>query len=233
MRHLAQLNVGRLRYDIDDPRMADFVGNLARVNALADRAEGFVWRLQDDGGNATSFRPYDDPRIAINMSVWESVEALERYVWQTVHKRFYGRRREWFEEFEGPYFRDVVGAGRTQAQHRGGSRAARSPQAARSERTCFRLGGLACRAALEVGALRIVERNKMRRTARSRRAESLLQSLKAFCDLTKRLVNDMHEGVRILNSRFDPNEPPFVAARLCSFAVCLATILIVALLARL
>jgi hypothetical protein len=102
--HVAQLNIGRLRYDISDPRMADFVGNLARVNALADRAEGFVWRLQDDSGNATSFRPYDDPRIAINMSVWKNVEALERYVWQTVHKRFYGRREQWFEKSEGPYF---------------------------------------------------------------------------------------------------------------------------------
>src|SRR5919201_1681987 len=103
-RHLAQLNVGRLRYEIGDPRMADFVDNLARVNALADRAEGFVWRLQDDGGNATSFRPYADPRIAINMSVWESVEALERYVWQTVHKRFYARGGEWFEKPRGRYF---------------------------------------------------------------------------------------------------------------------------------
>ena len=102
--HLAQLNIGRLRYEIGDPRIADFVDNLARVNALADRAEGFVWRLQDDGGNATSYRPYEDPRVAINMSVWTSVEALERYVWQTVHKRFYGRRHEWFEKFEGPYF---------------------------------------------------------------------------------------------------------------------------------
>lgn len=103
--HLAQLNIGRLRYELDDPRMADFVNNLARVNALADRAEGFVWRLQDASGNATSYRPYgDDPRIAINMSVWENVAALERYVWQTVHKRFYGRRHEWFDKLDGPYF---------------------------------------------------------------------------------------------------------------------------------
>ena len=101
--HLAQLNIGRLRYEIDDPRMAEFVDNLARVNALADCAEGFVWRLQDATGNATAYRPYgDDPRMAINMSVWEDVPALERYVWQTVHKRFYGRRTDWFEHFEGP-----------------------------------------------------------------------------------------------------------------------------------
>jgi len=104
IQHLAQLNIGRLRYEVDDPRMAGFMDNLARVNAVADRAEGFVWRLQDASGNATSYRPYgDDPRMAINMSVWESIAALERYVWQTVHKRFYGRRHEWFERLDGPY----------------------------------------------------------------------------------------------------------------------------------
>jgi Domain of unknown function (DUF3291) len=102
--HLAQLNVGRIRYEIDDPRMADFANNLALVNGLAERTPGFVWRYIDESGNSTSTRPYADPRIAINLSVWESVEALERFVYQTLHKRFYGRRAEWFEHFEGPYF---------------------------------------------------------------------------------------------------------------------------------
>ena len=105
MMHLAQLNIGRLRYEVDDPRMADFMNNLALVNSLAERAPGFVWRYQDDTGNATNTRPYaDDPRMAINMSVWENAEALERYVWQTVHKRFYGRREEWFETMDERYF---------------------------------------------------------------------------------------------------------------------------------
>jgi hypothetical protein len=102
--HLAQLNIGRIRYEIDDPRMADFTNNLARVNALAERAPGFVWRYIDESGNSTATRPYADPRIAINMSVWESVAALERFVYQTVHKHFYGRRAEWFEHFGKPYF---------------------------------------------------------------------------------------------------------------------------------
>lgn len=102
--HLAQLNIGRLRYDVDDPRLADFMNNLALVNGMAERSAGFVWRYTDDSGNATNTRPYADPRIAINLSVWESVEALERFVYQTLHKRFYGRRSEWFEHFEGPYF---------------------------------------------------------------------------------------------------------------------------------
>jgi len=102
--HLAQLNIGRIRHEVDDPRMADFTNNLARVNALAERTPGFVWRYIDESGNSTATRPYADPRIAINMSVWESVPALERFVYQTIHKHFYGRRAEWFEHFGKPYF---------------------------------------------------------------------------------------------------------------------------------
>jgi hypothetical protein len=104
IKHLAQLNIGRIRYEIDDPRMADFANNLARINGIAERSPGFVWRYQDDSGNSTNTRPFDDARIAINMSVWENVEALEQFVWQTVHTRFYNRKHEWFEKFDGPYF---------------------------------------------------------------------------------------------------------------------------------
>jgi hypothetical protein len=100
--HLAQLNIGRIRYEIDDPRMADFTNNLALVNGIAERSAGFIWRYIDESGNATNTRPYADPRIIINFSVWESVDALERFVWRTVHRRFYGRRAYWFEHFEGP-----------------------------------------------------------------------------------------------------------------------------------
>jgi hypothetical protein len=104
VRHLAELNIGRLRYPADDPRVADFMNNLDLVNALAERTSGFVWRLKDDSGNATNIRPYDDPQMIVNLSVWESVEALERFVWQTVHKRFYGRRPEWFDKMDKPHF---------------------------------------------------------------------------------------------------------------------------------
>ena len=93
IRHLAQLNIGRLRYPTDDPRVADFMNNLDLVNGLAERSKGFVWRLKDESGNATNIRPFADPTMIVNMSVWENVETLERFVWQTVHKRFYGRRR--------------------------------------------------------------------------------------------------------------------------------------------
>jgi hypothetical protein len=102
--HLAELNIGRVRYPLDDPRMAGFVDNLDLVNGIAERSKGFVWRLTDESGNATNIRGFDDPRMILNVSVWESVEALEGFVWQTVHKRFYGRQQQWFERLEGPYF---------------------------------------------------------------------------------------------------------------------------------
>jgi hypothetical protein len=104
--HVAELNIGRLNHPIDDPRMADFVDNLARVNAMADRMPGFVWRLVGDGSNggALELRPYPDPMMAVNMSVWETVEHLEQYVWNTVHKRFYNRKAEWFEPMKSHHF---------------------------------------------------------------------------------------------------------------------------------
>ena len=75
--HLAQVNIARMRTPLDDPIMADFVDQLAEVNALADESPGFVWRLADEsGGGATDIRAFDDDCILVNMSVWESVEAL-------------------------------------------------------------------------------------------------------------------------------------------------------------
>jgi hypothetical protein len=101
---IAQLNIGRFRYRTDDPRMASFMANLDRINALAERSEGFVWRLKDESNNATAIRPANDPNMAVNLSVWESVEALERFVWATVHKQFYNRKGDWFEKFSTPHF---------------------------------------------------------------------------------------------------------------------------------
>jgi uncharacterized protein DUF3291 len=101
-RHLAQFNIARIKYPLDDPRMKEFVDNVARVNGLADTIPGFIWRLQDESGNAMSMRVYNDPRILPNLTLWEDVAALERFVWQTLHKRFYGRREEWFERIETP-----------------------------------------------------------------------------------------------------------------------------------
>ncbi len=102
--HIAQLNIGRPLHALDDPRMAGFMDNLDRVNALAERSPGFVWRLKDESNNATALRPFDDPNMLVNMSVWESVEALEQFVWATVHKQFYNRKGGWFEKLATPHF---------------------------------------------------------------------------------------------------------------------------------
>jgi hypothetical protein len=101
-RQLAQFNIARVKYPLDDPRMKEFVGNVARVNGLADKIEGFVWRLQDDTGNAMGLTGHGDPRILPNLTVWENAAALERFVWKTAHNRFYSRREEWFEPIETP-----------------------------------------------------------------------------------------------------------------------------------
>ena len=100
---LAEINVGRLRYPLTDPRIADFVNNLDAVNALAESSDGFVWRLKDASGNATQISAYEDPLTILNMSVWASPEALYEYVYKTVHRRFVQRRKEWFELFGAQY----------------------------------------------------------------------------------------------------------------------------------
>jgi hypothetical protein len=100
--HFAQFNIARIKYPLDDPRMKEFVDNVERVNGLAEKIDGFVWRLQDDSGHAMNMRVYDDPRILPNLTLWENVEALELFVFRTLHSRFYGRREEWFEPIETP-----------------------------------------------------------------------------------------------------------------------------------
>ena len=101
--HIAQMNVGTTLYDLDDPRMAYFMQNLDRVNALAEATPGFVWRLTGEGNNATDIKPTDDPHFIVNMSVWESIEALFDYVYRSDHRAVMVRRREWFAKPEGPY----------------------------------------------------------------------------------------------------------------------------------
>jgi Domain of unknown function (DUF3291) len=102
--HLAQLNVGRLRAPIDDPMIAEFKAALDHINAIADRTPGFVWRLQTAEGNATALHPIeDDELVAINMSVWESIEALADYVYRSDHTAYLRRRRDWFERYGRPF----------------------------------------------------------------------------------------------------------------------------------
>jgi hypothetical protein len=102
--HLAQFNISRNRYPLTDPRMQEFLDNVDRVHRLAEQIDGFVWRLHDETGHAMNIRVYDDPEILPNLTVWRDVEALERFVWQTLHKRMYKRRDEWFAPIESAKF---------------------------------------------------------------------------------------------------------------------------------
>ena len=94
--HLAQANVARVRAPIDSPKLAEFVALLEPINAIADASPGFVWRLQSDDGDATSIRVFDDDELLVNISVWESVEALRAFVFETRHLEVFQRRKEWF-----------------------------------------------------------------------------------------------------------------------------------------
>jgi hypothetical protein len=100
--HLAQVNVGRFIKPAEDPANADFMAALDHVNALAEASPGFVWRLKGEGNNATDIKPsQSDPNLAINMSVWENVEALAAFVYRNMdHRGVMRRRREWFEEMK-------------------------------------------------------------------------------------------------------------------------------------
>ena len=94
---LAQLNIAKAKYPLDAPEIADFVDNIPTINALAEASAGFIWRLKDDGGDATSFVVFDDPSWLVNLSVWRDVESLKHFMLKTHHVDFMKRKREWFE----------------------------------------------------------------------------------------------------------------------------------------
>jgi heme-degrading monooxygenase HmoA len=99
---LAQVNIARMLAPMDSPLLADFAAALDHVNAAADAAPGFIWRLQTEDGNATSIRAFEwdqagSAGVLVNMSVWESVEALAAYVYSDTHREVLRRRRSWFE----------------------------------------------------------------------------------------------------------------------------------------
>jgi len=101
--HLAQLNLARLAAPLTDPRLADFVAGLSKINAIADTAPGFVWRLVgDEADDATSLRPFGAD-VIVNLTVWESIETLRLFAYKTSHLDYLRRRREWFVPFGDLY----------------------------------------------------------------------------------------------------------------------------------
>lgn len=99
---LAQLNVARMKYAMDDPEMSDFVDALDPVNAVADASPGFVWRLDGTDADGEEFI-WGDPGWLVNMSVWENVDALKAFIRSDVHLAVMKRRGEWFSEAAEAY----------------------------------------------------------------------------------------------------------------------------------
>ena len=95
--HVAVFNIARLVAPMDDPRIDDFRNGLDPINALAEESPGFVWRRQDESGNATNITPYPDPLVITNMAVWESIDDLAEFTYRSGHLDFLRRRREVFE----------------------------------------------------------------------------------------------------------------------------------------
>ena len=99
---LAQLNLAQMKFPMDDPAMADFVARLDAINALADRAAGFVWRLQTDEGDATAIDHFGADKL-VNMSVWQDLDSLHHYVFRSAHNQVMALRKQWFERMGEVY----------------------------------------------------------------------------------------------------------------------------------
>ena len=99
---LAQFNIARARWGLDDPRMSGFFDAVPMINGLAERSDGFLWRLIDeDGPDAPDFS--DEPRMTFTLSLWRDAESLRHFTWNTLHKKFRLRTREWFEDMGAAY----------------------------------------------------------------------------------------------------------------------------------
>ncbi len=102
--YLAQINIALMKAPLEDPIMAEFAEAIEGINALAEKSPGFIWRLKTSSGNATDIRAYPDPKMLVNVSVWQSIEQLKVYVYKSLHGDFFVRRRQWFEKYQGEHF---------------------------------------------------------------------------------------------------------------------------------
>ena len=100
--YFAEFDIVRCRAPLDDPSMQEFVDNLDRVFSLAESCPGFVWRLNEDENDASSYLLYDDADILVNMSVWESAEDLLHFMFETEHKNIMPKGKQWFIPMNQP-----------------------------------------------------------------------------------------------------------------------------------
>lgn len=101
---LAQLNIAEALCDLDDPRIADFINELDRINTIAELSPGYVWRLKDKNGNSATLGWEGNRRMIVTMSVWKRPEDLENFVFGTAHREFYRRRDAWFAAMKSHHF---------------------------------------------------------------------------------------------------------------------------------
>jgi len=101
--HLAQMNIAQGKALMDSAEMSEFVALLDEINQLADEAPGFIWRLQDANGSAVSICAFNDPKVLVNMSVWQDQQSLFNYVYKTAHSKVMSRRKEWFDHMKDAY----------------------------------------------------------------------------------------------------------------------------------
>ncbi len=99
-RNLAQINIAKMLAPLDSPVMADFVGNLDRINARAEKSPGFVWRLVEENNNAISLNVFNDNFLIVNMSVWKSRDDLFNFTYQSDHRDIFKRKKEWFSKMK-------------------------------------------------------------------------------------------------------------------------------------
>ncbi|MEE9329446.1 MAG: DUF3291 domain-containing protein [Parvularculaceae bacterium] len=98
--HLAQINIAQAKADMTSEIMHGFVSRLDEINAIADKADGFIWRLQSDEGDATSIRVFNNPLLLVNMSVWRDLPALKNFVYQSLHVKLIRDREAWFDKIQ-------------------------------------------------------------------------------------------------------------------------------------
>ena len=97
--HLAQINIALAKAEMDTETMKGFVSRLDEINETADKAEGFVWRLQTEDGDSTAIRVFNEPLLLVNMSVWESIDALKNFVYKSAHVELIRDRQGWFHKY--------------------------------------------------------------------------------------------------------------------------------------
>lgn len=100
--YLGQINIARSKYALDDPRFADFVNALDRINQVAEQSPGFIWRLKDETDHAMDLSWFSDPMIIVNASIWTDLKPLQDFVYRSVHIDYLTRRAEWFDELDMP-----------------------------------------------------------------------------------------------------------------------------------